>query len=78
MAVSGMKSVQGLPSTTNRDPGWPEFPGLEAAGRLEVGSRGNPEEPQGLMTVNGRGCVCLEEKPKYISELVKLLRPFRE
>lgn len=40
-----------------------------------------PGEPRGTARADGshrRGCVCLEEKPKYISELVKLLRPSPE
>lgn len=49
--------------------------------RLRGGGRLAPGEPTGTRDADGshrHGCVCLEEKPKYISELVKLLRPSRE
>lgn len=73
--------VSGLRSTTNWDPDWPEFPRLEAGdGGGEEGKRLAPRgtqrtpPPPGADDSHHRGRVCLEEKPKYISELVKLLR----
>ncbi|KAI4584591.1 hypothetical protein MJG53_007870 [Ovis ammon polii x Ovis aries] len=56
--------------------------GEKVSGWLPGEPRGRPPpthpQPPGADGSRGSGCVCLEEKPKYISELVKLLRPSRE
>lgn len=75
-----MKSVQGCQVCSVLQTGIPVGQSFRDLSLGEV-SRWLPGEPRGTPGADGshgRGCVCLEEKPKYISELVKLLRPSRE
>lgn len=73
-----MKSVQGLPRTTEQGSGLARVSQTWGCGEVCGWLPGEPRGTPGADGSHGPGCVCLEEKPKHISELVKLLRPFRE